>query len=292
MTQKKSTKVGKVKKITSILKKTIEIYFDADAPLAAAAISFYGFLGTVPFLLLFLSVVGFVCRKLFHLTTVDISLEISNFFGPYGERIFSLVNSVFQRTVNYGILGLVGMFLAFSAVVTPVDWALKKVFKGETTRSFLFQRAVSFLLFVLIITGSFLIAGATTVFQIFQIVVNRVQLLDKISFFNGTLFFQILISALQATLIAIASFLLMWILPAKKPDRTSIMCSALFSGIAIEAGRQIFLSYLKFIPVYDVIYGAAGFLIALMIFIYLSASLFLVGAALAEAISLQRWGIN
>lgn len=281
-------KFNKIQEGKKIFKKAFRVYVEADAPLAAAAISFYGFLGMIPFLLLLLAAIGFISRNFYHLTVVDISYELGSFFGPHGERLVSFVNSVLERSASYGIFGLIGIFLAFSAVVTPIDWALKKVFKGETMRSFLFQRAVSFLLFVLVIMGSFLIAGATTMFQILQIAAKRLPLAQVVTFVNGTVVLQILLSFIQATLLFLASFLLMWMLPVKKPDRYSIMWGALFSGIAIETGRQIFLSYLRLIPIYDIIYGAVGFLVVLMVFIYLSSALFLGGAALAEAISIYK----
>ncbi len=281
-------KFNKVQKLKKVFKIAFRVYFEADAPLAAAAISFYGFLGMIPFLLLLLAVIGFISRNFYHLTVVDISYELGSFFGPYGKKLVSFVNSVLERSASYGIFGLIGMFLAFSAVVTPVDWALKKVFKGEAMRSFLFQRAVSFLLFVIVIMGSFLIAGATTIFQIFQIAAKRLPVAQVVILINGTIIFQTLLSFLQAMLISFASFLLMWMLPVKKPDRNSILCGALFSGVAIEVGRQIFLFYLRIIPVYDIIYGAVGFLVALMVFIYLSSALFLGGAALSEAISIYK----
>lgn len=257
-------------------------YLTSESPFAAAAIAYYGFLSLVPFLLLLVSGVGAVSSVLTSFKVVDVDRVLAFLLERYGSDLARFAGTVLARSAGYGLAGLVGMFLAASVVVTPVDWALVRIFGGEGMRSFVFQRLVSLAVFLVAISGGYVLVGAGTLFQAFVISARRflprgaVPLLDTVTLVSTALSFVL------AGLFAAISYLLMAILPRRRPARRHLALGALFSGVAIELARQLFLLYVRLFPVYDLVYGAIGFLFALVALLYLVSALFLAGACLTR----------
>lgn len=256
--------------MVAVLKKTLKKYFERGGPFLAAAISYYSFLALIPFLLLLVAVAGYLASYLPFLG-IDIEQLLHLMFGQYGEEAFNFATRIMQQRFSYGIVGLVGLFLAFSFVITPVSWALKQIFGEEQTRSFLYLRLVSFLLFlVILIAGVIVTVGAT----VFQTVVFRFSL------GRFTLLYEIVFSVVAAVFFSLVVFLLINLLPHRKTPLKPTAFGSLITGVLIEIARLGFLIYLRYFPFYDVIYGAVSFIFVIIVFVYLTSTIFIFGASL------------
>ena len=275
---------GTVARMLSIIRFAWRRYREAEAPFAAAAIAYYGFLSLVPFLLLVIAGIGIASTYLTKLDVIDIETILSLLFERYGRDLATLAQGVLSRSAGYGLVGLIGLFLGSSVVVTPIDWALTKIFGGEGMRSFLFQRVVSIGLFLVVVTGGYIIVGVGTLLQAVLAYARKFPVVQALPFFNTALIVSSALSVVLTLLFAAGCYLLMAFLPRVHPRHGALVWGAVFSGIAIEIARQGFLLYVRIFPVYDIIYGTIGFLIALVALSYLVSALFLGGAALAAAI--------
>lgn len=257
-------------------------YVASESPFAAAAIAYYGFLSLVPFLLLLVSGIGAVSSVLTSLRVVEVDRVLAFLLERYGSELARFAATVLERSAGYGLVGLAGMFLAASAVVTPIDWALVRIFGGEGMRSFVFQRLVSLAVFLATVTGGYVLVGAGTLFQAIVISARRFLARGAVPFLDTVSLVSTALSFVLALLFAAISYLLMATLPKRRPARRHLALGAAFSGVAIELARQLFLLYVGVFPVYDLVYGAIGFLFALIVLSYLVSALFLAGACLAR----------
>lgn len=274
----------RIKTISQLVRRTYSIFTEAEAPFSAAAISFYSFLSVIPFLLLLIAVLGYFSQSFDRFFEIDIKYILGLLFEQYGAQLADFVSSVIEKSAGYGLVGAIGMFLGFSVVIIPIEWALVKIFKGNKLRSFFFKQLISFFLFFVFIAGGYLITGFATFFQALVITAKKVPLLREFWFLSSTFTIEAIFSIIPATLFTLSSYVLMSFLPFTKPSKVNIFYGALLSGVTIEMGRQIFLLYLRVFPFYDIIYGTLGFVIALMTFFYFSSSLFLAGASFAKAL--------
>lgn len=269
--------------LLEIVKRTYKVYFRSDAPFAAAAISYYGFLSFIPFMLLLISIAGYVSYYAPALG-IDVSRALKFLFEQYGDEIARFVNRIINNRAGYGIIGLIGMFFAFSFVITPIDWALKHVFGTGRMRSFLYQRIVSFIVFFVVLSFGFLVTTFSTLTQAVIIAYFRFRFINLLEEYVNIDIISLLLSISSIVFFAIITYVLLRVLPAERPGKLSAFYGAILSGVLIESGRQLFLLYLRVFPFYDFIYGTLSFLIALFVFIYLTSSLFLVGASFAKAL--------
>lgn len=255
--------------MTGLIKKAFKRYFEKGGPFLAAAISYYSFLALVPFLLLLVAVAGFMASYL-PFIGIDIEQLLNLMFGEYGEAAFSFASRIMEQRFSYGIAGLVGLFLAFSFVITPVSWALKQIFGEEKSRSFLYLRLVSFLIFIVILIAGVSVTVGATLFQ---------TLVYRFSFNRYTFIYEIVFSLLAVVLFSLVVFLLINLLPHEKTPLKPTLIGSVLTGFLMELSRIVFLIYLRYFPFYDVIYGAVSFIFVIIIFIYLTSSIFIYGAS-------------
>ena len=71
-----------------------------------------------------------------------------------------------------------------------------------------------------------------------------------------------------------------WVLPSCKVKLRHAVVAGFFTAVFFEVARQVFSLYLKFFPSYQVIYGALAAIPILLVWIYLSWVIILVGAEL------------
>jgi membrane protein len=95
--------------------------------------------------------------------------------------------------------------------------------------------------------------------------------------------FQSLVSHLLSVLMLLVLACLMFLfLPSRDTRIRDVWPGALFAAVGFEVAKTLFDLYLQTVANYGVVYGSLGTVIALLVFLYIAASVFLLGAEMAS----------
>jgi membrane protein len=96
------------------------------------------------------------------------------------------------------------------------------------------------------------------------------------------------LATLVPALLSVGAFVLMYRTMPRAPVRLrDVWLGGLIAGLLWEASQQLFFWYLANLATYNVIYGSVGAIIAFLLWAYLSAQIFLLGAEFTAEYS--RW---
>lgn len=247
----------------------------------AAAISFYGLLALIPLLLLGSAVLGFFAgssRAVSHVIGEGIRRVLPQVTGG---QIEATVEGLIQGRRVAGGLGLISLLWVASGAFEMVATVLTDLSGVEESRSYLRRKATALLLMLISAVGFLLSLAVASLATAIEALGN--QLLEVVPA-NITLPPGSLLHVLPATLVAI-TFLLTYLLAPARPFRfVAALPGAIVAGGLWHIARQLFNWYLLTYARYNPIFGILGSGIALLLWLYYSALIFLLGAVTAEAL--------
>ena len=251
--------------------------------IAAAGITYFALLSIFPLLLLALGVFGFfVTDPEDQRELVDRLLNQFPLDDESGrDDMEGTIESIASARGALGIFGLLGLLYSGSALFTAIRTALNGVFRAEKTRNFVLGKLVDIglvatfgLLVTLSIGASFAISLAARFSE------------DLVGAEAATLVARLLTLAyfLLPPLISLTVFVLLYsIVPAKNVTFKEALPGALVAMLLFETLKVAFTQYVSAFGNFDATYGALGFVIILLMFIYLSSQVMLLGAQISKA---------
>ena len=263
-----------------ILESTIEIYIESDSLTRGAAIAFYSVTSLIPVLVIVIAIAGLAFGE--RAARGAIVSELAALVGDDGAN---LIQRAIESAYNSGsngfalIAGVIILILTVSGVFGELQSALNAIWKVDD-RVFSLSRlmrgraasiglviGLGFLLLVSLVIDAGVSATSGYIDEHFR---------------YGALFL--------AALSIVASFVLTWtlfaaiykVLPDKPLDWRDVVFGALVTAIAFEGGKSLIGVYLGRSTVISS-YGAAGALASVLLWIYYSAQIFLLGASFTKA---------
>lgn len=264
--------------------RTAATQFYADGcPTLAAAISFYALLSLIPVLFLVIAVAGYVIGS--SQTTYDAALQWVREFIPHLSDDFTgNLEWVVQNRGRLSWLGLGALTIAASLVFQAVEFALDRVFTVGRRRGFWRSRFLS----MCIVVGM----GVVMLFSFYVGVLIHALRADPTLAPLGhdvlvPLAKGLRIQYLTSVALIVGAFTLsLRVFPHAHVGWREAFTGGCIGGALWEVGRRIFLWYLANLAQFYVVYGSLGALVAVMVWIYMSASIFLYAAEIVVA--LQR----
>ena len=259
-------------------------FLDKNGPYMSAAIAFYAFFALFPLSLaliaifsLFLGISGFEESLIEGLETQIPVLRAQS--DTFLEEFFDSLQS--GRPVTSAVATL-GLIFASKAVFSSIRKSVNTIWGITKTRPFLTEQAMDFLLLVgaaLLLIASFSI---TTVFGFFEDLSTIVAPNTPVS--DGALWAQV--TRLSPPVLSFLVFLILyWWLPNTKLRFKEVFPTALLGAAAFEISKAVFILYLQNAAgITNGIYGGVSAIIVLMVFVYVSAIIMLVGAQVTS-----RW---
>ena len=237
----------------------------------------------VPLVLVLLSVLGnalaasaleyrieIVIEMLFPATQYTASLK--NFFLARVDEIIR-----YREVAGYG--GVFGLLLAASGLFSSMRTILNKVFRVRRDVHIVIGKLRDFGMVLLVLL--FVLTSTT----LFPLVEFMKAMMHKMTWLP-TLSLNSSLHSLSPVLFFIIIFLLFFILYNFIPNENlGVMptgVSALMAAIFWEIARQIFGYYLAHAAALDRVYGAYLFLVAVVLWIYYSALMFILGAEIGQ----------
>jgi len=270
------------KRLFTFVKGVVDEFLSDNCPHLAASISYYVLLSLFPLILALISVLGFVLRS----STLQARLidYISSFFpvpgaGDFIAQTIQGVSSAWQAT---GIVGVIGLLWGGSAVFNAIRKSLNTAWGVKQPRPFFTERLMEFLMMIGMGFLLFISFALTTALGVFR----RLSLpFMGIHFFNGDLFWQVML-ALLTTYLAFATFLFLYrFVPNARLSFRDVWPGALAAAILFEAAKQAFVWYTTTFAHYNLIYGPIGAIVALLVWVYVSALILLFCAKLTSIYS-------
>lgn len=267
-------------RVRRLLVETVDGFIDDDAFSRGASIAYFTLFSLAPTLLLVIAIAGLVFgRDAAQGAVVD---QLSGLMGrDTAEALQAMIRSAGDRMTGMvaTLIGLVTIFLAASGVFGEVQSALNAIWKAKSTRSTLSRlvRArmasfglvvtLGFVLMVSLALSAALTALATFLRYRFPVAEFAVQAIDlTIS--------VVLISGLFAVMYKV--------LPDTPIRWRDVAVGALMATGLFEGGKYLIALYIGQTDV-ATSFGAAGALIVLLLWIFYSTLIFLLGAEFTRA---------
>ncbi|MDD5189975.1 MAG: YihY/virulence factor BrkB family protein [Dehalococcoidales bacterium] len=249
-----------------------------DATQRAAGVAYYAILSIFPLLLGTIALFGYF------LPSVNVQDELLTFIGKNlpGARNILIENiaGIVKLRGPAGILSLVILFWSASTMFSALTLAINRAWEIDRYRPFFVRKAGE--LGMALSTGGLLILslGASAFSAIIRSSINmqpaQLTILD-------------LDSRLTAFLLILAVFLLLYKLaPYTQTRWRHIWPGALAGAIFFELARTLFIYYLEHFANYQLIYGSITSIIALLVWIYYSALIMILGAEFSFQFSCMR----
>ncbi len=248
----------------------INEFLTDNCPQLAAAISYYVLLSLFPLSLALVSLLGFVAAS--PEMQAKVVEGIGNFLAvspDSGESIQGILTTSMQNVVKYrgltGAIGVVGLIIGGNAVFTTVRKSLNAAWGIRTPRPFFTERLVEF--------G--MLSGAALFLLLSLAASSALGILRNMEITHATLLWNVT-SILTSTLIVFIVFLFLYkFVPNTTVRWRDIWLGALMAAIGVEVTKGVFVWYASNYGHYNLLYGSIGSIIGLMIWVYVSAVIFL-----------------
>jgi membrane protein len=239
----------------------------------AAQLAYYFMLSLFPFLIFAITLLGYT-----HVSVADV-LQLVGRVLP--QDTLSLVEKSLREVLEQrkgGLLsfGILGTIWAASNALNALIGALNRAYGMEETRSFLKARAVAILLtslmiFTILVSLILPVLGEA----IRRLIVLFIEIPSTFFFVWGFVRWALSFCVMVATLTCIY-----WLAPNKPLKIKAVAIGALFAALGWQLASLAFSYYLNNFAQYSATYGSLGTMIALMVWLYLTALVIILGGEL------------
>lgn len=244
----------------------------------AAAMSYYALLSIFPAAIVLAAVAGFVlddpgARQ----DVIDFLFrELPLADDEQGRSdIESLVRSVSNNYGTLGVLGLIGLLFSASALLSSARLAIDAIFGGRVSRGYLRGKGLDLGLVISLGALLFLSFAATLLARIEPEVDGGVlKVIEGIVGFG----YVVVPALLTAFVFAVAYIRL----PVDRQRLRDVWLGVVVATVGIEVLKLGFSAFISGVTDYTTVYGSLGAVIAFMVFTYLAAIVFLIGAEIAR----------
>jgi membrane protein len=268
--------------VVQFIARTAEESGNHDAGQRAAGVAYYAIISIFPLLLGLIAVFGFF------LPSLNLQDQLLKFVGnniPGATNILkdNIANVIKLRGVM-SILSIVILFWSASALFSSISLAINRAWNVIRHRNFFIRKASE--LGMVFGTGIlFLLSlGAGSIITIMHGVLNLP---------TTSLVMVYVSTKLAAFLLIFLVFLLLYkFIPNTKTYWRGVWPGALLVALLFELARTLFIFYLDNIANYQLIYGSITSIIVLLVWIYYSSLIMILGAEFTFQYSLMRYPVT
>jgi membrane protein len=251
-----------------LISRTLDGFSRIDGSQKAAGVAYYTLLSIFPLLLGLIALFGYL------LPALNIQDELLKFVGNNLPGATDIIKQNLENIIGLrGIIGVLSVILLFwsaSTMFAALSLAINRAWNIEVVRPF-YIRKISELGMSIAAGFLFLLSlGASAGISILGKVMD-LPAVDSI--------FVNLGGRLAAFLLILTIFLILYkLLPNTRTYWKYIWPGALFSAVLFEIARSLFMFYLVSFANYQLIYGSVSSIIILLIWIYYSSFILILGA--------------
>ena len=251
----------------------VKLFLHKNCQYMAAAISFYALFSMFPLGLAVISIIGFLIGT--DPESTELAQEIADVLPVSNELVGSTMEGIVSARAITGIASFIGLIWASSAAFSALRKGINAAWGVTMPRPFLRERLIDIGLVFCAGMLILLILFTTPIIGVVREVVENISPEGQIPADNV----WDIISRLVSPLLIFGSILLLyrW-MPNTKIVIIYVIPGALVVSIFFIAAQYVFIWYVKTFPVYNIVYGSVGALMALLAWVYFSSLILLFGA--------------
>ncbi|MFO1247628.1 MAG: YihY/virulence factor BrkB family protein [Alphaproteobacteria bacterium] len=270
----------------TILKEGVTAFVDDNALTRGAAISFYAVTAIAPVLFIATAIAALGLGR--EAASHAVHAQLTRIMSPEGADMVQLAILHVRNaphTLAGSIIGVVALVVTASGFFTEIEDALNVIWKAPRHESYFYQLLRGRVMSLTLVIG----LGVLLLFSMILATGIRVlgRLLDRFTDFSDLVvgLINLQISFLISALLFAAIYKL---LPNIKLQWRDVIVASCGTAILFEGGQTL-ISYFLANFITANIYGAAGGIIILLIWVYYSAQIFLLGAEFTKVWA-RRYG--
>jgi membrane protein len=258
--------------VVTPVRSALRYFFEHDGFFLAAGLSFYAVICMVPFLLLVIAGGAFLISN--EMVLAEVLQRLGALLPVYQAEMEAALRAVIAARGVSSLVGTLILLFFASQLFAATRLVLNRVFQHEgrgLIHGMLFDVGM-----ILLLTVGFLVSiGVTGTFAW----VRGVALLSGGSPYMSVAFHWA--GLLLTLLLDTALFVVIYrFVPNRRIRWSSVLVGGLAAAVLWESAKQAFRWYIQGVGVYSAVYGSLGVTIALMMWVYYSAMVFIIGAAL------------
>lgn len=274
-----------------VVKRTVEGAYEDNLPFLASALSFDVILTAIPFLVVLLAVVGTLVQH--QITTQQMDLEellrrfMPTIRGPSDAAVRNVERILEQVVASRGQLTLVGLPLfvyTSTRLFGGLRAALNEVFDTEERRSWQVGKLID-LAFVLL-TGTLMLLSALLP----ALEARTIGAMHESGGFLLEWMYRLSLEIVAFGFSVVLFLAVFKVLPSRRIGWRTAVVAAVFCALAFELAKRLYALYVaNFVTLDRLASNAnAGAFFLLIIWIYYTNCVFLIGGEIAEAYDLAR----
>ena len=257
-------------------------FLGKNGPYMSAAIAFYAFFSLFPLSLAIIAVFSLVLGiQGFEDRIIEgLRMQIPVLAEADDEFLGKFFESIERGRTAGGVVAIIGLFWVSQQVFSAIRKSINVIWGISKTRPFLTERMMDIVLMFGAATLLFASVFTTALIEFFQDVSSI--WLPNAPVSEPALWQQLAIFIPLALTFAVFLTLYWW-LPNTKLRFREVWPTALIGAAAFEISKAVFIFYLRNVGgLTATIYGGVSTIIVLMIFVYVSSIILLVGAMLTS----------
>lgn len=265
------------------LKELASRVIDDDITALAAQVTYYLLLSFFPFLLLLLSMIGYSDLK-----SNDVLVYLSQIMPTSTfDLIYITVIDVFDKTSgNLVSLSIIGVIWTGSSGFRAIIKGLNKAYDEKETRPY-WKTLVISILFMIGLATVIIVAVALVVFgqTIGGMIVTRFHVSSKFILNWDIIRYLVTLCGMVFTFASLYHFT-----PCRRMTWREVMPGATFSTLGWLISSLGFAYYVNNFNNYSSVYGGIGGVIVLMVWLYITSIIILLGGEINALLAFERLG--
>jgi membrane protein len=258
----------------------LRYFYDHDGFFLAAGLSFYIVICIVPFVLLLVAGCAFLISN--EMVLREVLGRLHTLLPVYQSEMETALRAVVDARGVSSLVGTLILLFFASQLFAAARLVLNRVFQHKG-RSFIHGMLFDVGMIVLLMLGFLASIGITGAFAW----VRGIALLGGRGPFIPMVFHWA--AFLLALLLDTALFVMVYrFVPNRRIRWSSVLVGGLATAILWQSAKQAFRWYIEDVGIYSTVYGSLGVMIALMMWVYYSAIVFILGAALIRGLEEHR----
>lgn len=261
--------------VWTLFKEGIEAFIDDHALTRGAAIAFYAVTAIAPVLFIATAIAALGLGQ--DAASGAVHYQLRRIMSPESADLVQLAILHVRsgpHTLAGSILGITALVVVASGFFTEIEDALNVIWKAPRKESYFYQLLRGRVMSLTLVIG----LGFLLLFSMLVATGVRMlgQVLDHVTGISSVVI-GLLNLGISLTVVSLLFAALYKVLPNKKLEWRDVFVASVGTAILFEVGQTLIGYYLaNFISAN--IYGAAGGIIVLLVWVYYSAQIFLLGA--------------
>lgn len=279
--------LGAVRHPFRTIYRAIREFSSDDGPFIAAGIAFYAFFSIFPLVLISVAVLSYIYTPE---EAIDGAISLAGMFVPKDmtEFLDDNVRELFKSGRKVGLAGIVILLWSGRQLFRAMELALHRAWDIPQERSWLVGNLLAVML-VLLCTAVVLAVGAVSIFLSWISHELESSALPHLVHQGWTLADAYVVSHLHSWVVvpgavALIFLMLYMILPSKQVPVAMAVPGALFASAAWKASSWLYLTYIVEFGAANPLYGTIWGIVGLLVWLYIEASVFVLGAELVFVI--------